>query len=143
MLPASISRNTNVQLKSRVRDVRAIWIVQGKQMLWCDRRDREARGPLWAIGHGISNLQVLALGQNVIRAGVVDAPEQLVEAGVGVPAAPVVAKLRHPWPDGGHRRVDRDRSRRLDLCDRARDHLPGARCAPRWWWRRSARQGGV
>src|SRR5690349_4943537 len=27
----------------------------------------------------------------------------------------MVAELRHPWPDGGHRRVDRDGPRRLDL----------------------------
>src|SRR5690348_7641442 len=58
---------------------------------------------------------MLELRQDAVGAGVVDAPEQLVEAGVGIPAATVVAHLRHPWPDGVHRRVDRYRSRRLDL----------------------------
>ena len=95
--------------------MRAIWIVQGEQATWGNRRDREARSSFRAIGHGIANLQVLALGQDMISAGVINTPEQLIEAGIGVPAAPVVAELRYPWPDGGHRRMDSDRSRRLDL----------------------------
>ncbi len=84
----------------RVRDVRAIRIVQGEQATWRDRRDGEARRPFGAIRHDIADLQALKLGQNVFGAGVVDMPEQLVEAGVGVPAATVVAELRNPGPDG-------------------------------------------
>jgi len=94
--------------------MRAVGVEQGEQLAGNERSNGKARRSFGTVWYDIANLKVLKLRQDAVCARIINAPDQLVEPRIGVPATTMVAYLNDPRPDIGYGRTDGYCPRRLD-----------------------------